>query len=195
MGKKQVMLIGDSIRDGYRGYVREILKDEAEVVWSEDNARFVSYTLFCVRAWIEAFGPHADVVCWNNGLWDVVHMMDAEYPIVSPEEYRRTLKCIIGQIRQALPAAKIIWARITPIIEAENRRTRPDHPRYNRDIIRFNGIADEVMAENGIRTVDLYSLMEAAGETVYVDGVHYTQEGARMQAEAMCAAIRGELNG
>lgn len=42
---KRIFLIGDSIRIGYDQYVRELMADAAQLYWSDDNARFVGYTL------------------------------------------------------------------------------------------------------------------------------------------------------
>ena len=43
-GKKNVLLIGDSIRMGYCGYTKELLKDVANVYYPEDNCRFAPCT-------------------------------------------------------------------------------------------------------------------------------------------------------
>ena len=44
---KKVLLLGDSIRMGYDEYVKEILKDEFDVIYDEsDNGRFSAYTLW-----------------------------------------------------------------------------------------------------------------------------------------------------
>ena len=37
---KKIILIGDSIRLGYCGFVKEVLADKAEVFFPEDNCKF-----------------------------------------------------------------------------------------------------------------------------------------------------------
>ena len=51
---KKVVLLGDSIRlIGYGPKVPEMLGDEYTVFQSEDNCRFVKYTLRCLFDWRE----------------------------------------------------------------------------------------------------------------------------------------------
>ena len=38
---KKILLLGDSIRMGYQNEVKELLKDEYEVVFPQENGRFV----------------------------------------------------------------------------------------------------------------------------------------------------------
>ena len=42
---KKVLLIGDSIRQGYDRYVKMSLEGEAEVFYPEENCRFSVYVL------------------------------------------------------------------------------------------------------------------------------------------------------
>ena len=189
-----VLLVGDSIRIGYCQQVKEKLSDIAEVQYSDDNARFAKYILFCIREWIDQYGADADVVVLNCGLWDVVHMREASYTITELGEYRTDLVKIIGQIREALPAAKIIWASITPVDEEGNRRSRPDHIRYNADIEAFNHCAEDVMLENGCEICDLYAVIKNASYALWTDGVHYTPEGYALLANAVTDKICGVMS-
>ena len=72
---KKVFLIGDSIRMGYDKYVAEQLAGEAEVAYSADNAQFTEYTLRHLGDWKEQLKlDSVDVVHWNVGLWDTLHL-------------------------------------------------------------------------------------------------------------------------
>ncbi|MBQ1848734.1 MAG: hypothetical protein II135_12080 [Clostridia bacterium] len=63
---KRVLLLGDSIRMGYDEYVKELLKDEFEVIYDEfDNGRFAAYTLWQANQFFKNHGKF-DVVHWNN---------------------------------------------------------------------------------------------------------------------------------
>ena len=46
---KNLLLIGDSIRMGYDKSVRKILEGKANVVFSDDNCRYVTYILHRTR--------------------------------------------------------------------------------------------------------------------------------------------------
>ena len=75
---KKVVLLGDSIRlIGYGTKVPELLKDCAEVWQYEGNCMFSNFTyrvLYDHRQSIE----NADVIHWNNGLWDVSRLFNDE---------------------------------------------------------------------------------------------------------------------
>ena len=67
---KKVVLLGDSIRlIGYGPKIPELLGSDYQVWQSEDNCRFVKYTLRCLFDWREDI-KDADIIHWNNGLWD-----------------------------------------------------------------------------------------------------------------------------
>ncbi len=189
-----ILLVGDSIRIDYCQYVKEKLAGYATVGFSEDNARFSKNVLFFIRHWISLHGENADVVVLNCGLWDVVHMWDAEYTITSIDEYRSDLEKIVGQIRAALPNAKIIWATTTPVDEQGNRASRPDHMRYNKDICAFNDCAAELMRSLDCEICDLHAVIQNQPLPLWKDGVHYISEGCELLADAVVEKIRSVIN-
>ena len=72
---KNLLLLGDSIRMGYDSFVQEKLAGRMNVFFAEDNGRFVQYTLRALSDWKGKLSlPEIDVVHWNNGLWDVLHL-------------------------------------------------------------------------------------------------------------------------
>ncbi len=191
---KKVFLIGDSIRIGYDSHVRALLDDEAQVFWSEDNARFVHYTLNRVNDWAAESGCDAaaiDLVHWNTGLWDILHKLgdDKQTP---PEEYRAALKRIVKRIHTVFPNARIIFALTTQVVE--EYMTNPSFFRRNAEIEQYNDIAREVMAEENIAIDDLYTVAaDMPREWHSLDGTHFTEEGYRCLAEQVAAFIRREL--
>lgn len=69
---KNVMLVGDSIRLGYEGRVRELLGSDVTVFSPGENCRFTKFTLWGMFSWMEEWGnPHIDVIHWNTGIWDL----------------------------------------------------------------------------------------------------------------------------
>ena len=114
---KRVLLLGDSIRMGYDEYVKEILKDEFEVVYDDyDNGRFAAYTLWQANQFFRNFGRF-DVVHWNNGYWDMhveAPMKTAIHPV---DEYVYFLGRILNEIRNN--GATPVFATTTPILSDE----------------------------------------------------------------------------
>ena len=94
---KNVFLIGDSIRfgatgsPGYGGYVKEKLKDVANVYAPDENCRFAQYTQRYLCNWKNITDAEKiDIVHWNNGLWDVLRL-DGDDPFTSKDFYVQTL--------------------------------------------------------------------------------------------------------
>lgn len=173
---KKVLLLGDSIRMGYAGYVREMLKDTCEVIFEEyDNGRFAAYTLWQANQMFKKHG-HFDVVHWNNGYWD----MNAEYPMIQPihplGEYVHFLKRIIDEIRRN--GAKIIFATTTPILDTPEAAAVTNY--RNEWVQTYNSAAKALMKQEDVTVNDLYSLMlEDKNYYKCEDMLHLTEEGSR----------------
>lgn len=193
---KKVLLLGDSIRMGYQNYVKELLADQCEVYYDEqDNGRFAAYTLWQANQFFKNFGQF-DVVHWNNGYWDMnieAPMVDAMHPV---DEYIHFLKRIIAEIRRN--GAEIIFATTTPILKSgsalDNTGTGIKISYDNEWVIKYNDAAKELMAENKIVVNDLYSLM-LKGDQYYKcsDMLHLTEEGYRLCAKQAVELIEKKL--
>jgi hypothetical protein len=85
---KKVVLLGDSIRLwGYGTKLAEVLGDGYEVCQPEDNCRFTKYTLRGMFDWADLI-KDADVIHWNNGLWDATELF-GDGTFTTEEEYIR----------------------------------------------------------------------------------------------------------
>ena len=192
---KKVLLLGDSIRMGYEAFVKELLQDECEVYFSEDNGRFAAYTLWQANQMFKQYG-HFDVVHWNNGYWDMnveEPMEEAMHPL---DEYRHFLERIIVQCRKN--GAKIIFATTTPVPEkgsAFDVSHTGCYISYDNEWVRaYNRVAKDLMEKEHIPVNDLYALMQN-GENYYKcpDKLHLTMEGNRLCAQQAAAMIRHVL--
>ncbi len=187
---KRIFLIGDSIRVGYDEYVREQMAGEALLYWPEDNARFVSYTLRYIHEWAahDCRADEIDIVHWNNGLWDTLHLCGDEVQ-TDEEGYRLGLRQIIKRLRTVFPKARIVFALSTCVVEEYYDRAQ--YWRENAAVERYNAIAREVMAEEGVAIDDLYAVSKALPlEWHAPDGTHYTAEGYRALGQAVADYLR-----
>ena len=198
---KNVFLIGDSIRygaqsnpdyktsgsPGYGAYVKEILKDEANVYAPNENCRFAQYTLRYLYDWAKEIDcEKIDVVHWNNGLWDVLRI-NGDEPLTSIDIYEAMLVRVHRMIRTTFPNAKIIFALSTAVIE---EWARPDFKRYNSDIEKYNEVAKRVLSEKGVIINDLYTVSAGFDESLHADWVHFNEEGSEILARAVVEKIR-----
>lgn len=189
---KNVILLGDSIRIGYCNYVKEELKDIAEVVFPDDNSRFTQYTFVNLFSWLALVDnpEDIDVIHWNNGLWDVVHFNGDNLPLNTTEEYANTLRRICRKMKEKAPNAKIIFATMTPI--NEDWIQGPNY-RIQNEVIKYNGIASDVMKEQGIEVNDLFKLLDEQPESYFIDQCHLKPEGYQLVARQVSSVIKKAL--
>lgn len=183
---KKVVLIGDSIRLGYQPYLTELLKGRAEVGGIEDNGRFSLYTAWNVLPFLKATGSEADVIHWNNGLWDASRPIAAAGRLVSNAEYARNLRAILGELRRRRPNAAVVFATSTP--------TRPENQlTHNADVMELNEVAKAVMSDEGVEINDLYAFVAARPQYICDDYIHLTPEGYAAVAGQVAAAVEKYL--
>ena len=192
---KKVLLLGDSIRMGYQAYVRDLLREEYEVIFPEDNGRFAAYTLWQVN---QMFKHNEDIalVHWNNGYWDMNIEPPMTEPIHSLAEYTGYLRRITALIRAC--GAKVVFATTVPVLEQEAARRMPGVQREtnydNQWVKTYNQAATELMKELSVPVNDLYALC-AQDPFCYKcsDLLHLTEQGYRRCAEQIADVIRNEL--
>lgn len=191
---KNIFLIGDSIRfgstsgssPGYGVYVREALAGAANVYAPDENCRFVQYTQRYLNTWVKDIDcASIDVVHWNNGLWDLLHI-EGDEAFTDLDIYVRLLRRLHRRIRLTFPNARIIFALNTAVIE---EMSKPDFTRYNAEIEQYNAAAAELMAELGVEVNDLYTVTKAMGPDMHSDWVHYNEAGSRLLAQKVIEKI------
>ena len=146
----------------------------------------------------------SDVIHWNNGLWDVGHLGagsgatgEAEAATVQPTihagyyEYEKDnltppamYEYMLGRVHQRIrnlfPAAKIIFAYTTPVLEDQ----APDFLyRSNAEIREYNAIARRVLEPEGVVFNDLYTFAEERLKKLHRDWVHFNEEGSHLIAQ------------
>ena len=180
---KKVVLIGDSIRMiGYGKPVAERLSPEYEVWQPDDNCRFAQYTLRGLWDWQDGIRG-ADVIHWNNGLWDICQLFSdgAFTPI---DEYVSTM----------LRIARILKERATTVIFATTTPVRPENVHNKNDLIKaYNDALVPRLMEMGIVINDLYTpIAKDVYKFICDDTIHLSKEGIALSADMVEAVIRRE---
>lgn len=194
--KKNIFLIGDSIRKGYCETVRNELADRAEVFYVTDNCRSTQYVIFNIKAWAGSFddAQKVDVVHFNCGHWDVAHWNGYDTSLTSENEYAKNIKMIIDLLRKFFPNAKLIFATTTPM-NPDGGSTGGVNPRSNGEIDRYNAIATAVAEENGVAVSDLNSFMRDWSRESYIDTCHLTPSSFAMLGKEVARRLRAYLFG
>ena len=190
---KKILLLGDSIRMGYDKYTRDKLSNIAEVYFPEDNCRFSVNMVRYIYEWADKLKlkrEEIDVVHWNAGLWDCLHMEDGE-PLIPVDIYERTIERIQGLINTAYPNARSIFATSTPV--SEQMWKWQGKKRYNSEIEQYNEAARKLMERLDVAVNDLYSITRTFDESYYSDWVHPNEKGAMILADAVIKSIEKEI--
>lgn len=192
---KNVLLLGDSIRQNYQEYVKANLEGVANVYYPNDNGRFCQFTLRYLHEWIRALSGHGeiefDIIHFNCGLWDILRLSNEEEPFTDEEQYAELLKRIVKRIEFLCPNARIIFALTTKVIEPGFEPGIGVGERRNADIQRYNGIARKVFEELQIEINDLWSVSEKLPEEAHSDMVHFeTELGISALGKQVSACLR-----
>ena len=183
-GLPRVLLIGDSISIGYTLPTRELLKGIANLHRIPTNGGATPRGIEQIDPWLGK--DPWDVIHFNWGLHDLKYMFD-DLPQVDIGQYERNLFRLAGRLNKT--GAKLIWASTTPV---PNERVSPK--RVPTDVARYNDAAARVMARHRIAVNDLYHFANPKLATIQQpDTVHFHEEGSRLLAGEVAAAIRKAL--
>ncbi len=191
----RVLLIGDSISEGYTFPVRQALRGKANVHRIATNARHSRRGLALLDAWLG--DGHWRVIHFNFGLHDVSDTYPVsgvktthDRPQVPPDEYEQNLRAILNRLRTTGTA--VIWASTTMV------PPRPPGPgRHNEQVVRYNRIAERVMCEFGVPVNDLYALSHLKLRDNRRTGphdVHFDDEGYESLGRQVAAIIQDHLS-
>lgn len=183
----KILLLGDSICEGYAPVVKNRLAGKALVYRPNEVARFTTYMLRYIAEWARnmKLGTNVDLVHFNAGLWDILRLYGDE-PLVSVEEYGKNLRRIIQRLRSVFPNAELIFATTTPVLEG---RAEYDLFRQNADVILYNETAKKIMEENGVGINNLYETARRFDVDMYRDMVHFSKSGYEVLGERIVEMI------
>ena len=193
---KKVLLIGDSIREGYQEYVKQELEGECEVYFdAEDNGRFVQYNFWQLNQMYKKYG-NFDIVHFNSGYWDMVIEEPDREAMNSLSEYVLWLKRIITYVkkRKGIP----IFANNAPIFEEADQNIKIDsdytYHYKNAWVKKYNNVAKRLMENEKVYINDIYTTL-SSGSKFYKapDMLHLTEEGYKIVAKQIASVIRKVL--
>lgn len=170
----RVLLIGDSICNGYSKDVCEELAGTAYVTF------FATSKCVCDKSYLRSLAFFLDeydyaVIHFNNGL----HSLSSDR-----QDWEACLRAAVQLIREKSKGAKIYWASSTPLKD----------PALTAKARELNAIAARVMKAEEIPTDDLFALMDPLDRNVHwSDTFHFKGEAKKMQAKAVGDCVRSAL--
>jgi len=170
----RILLVGDSICNGYQTLVRDELAGAAYVSFYATSKCASDPTYLKALAFmLEEYDYKA--IHFNNGL----HSLSS-----NRAEWKAGLEAALKLIQEKGKGAKIIWASSTPLKD----------PALTEKAKELNAIAAGVVKDMGIPTDDLFSLMDPLERGKYwTDTYHFTEEARRMQAKQVANCVREAL--
>lgn len=171
--RPRVLLIGDSILNGYLKEVVSALEGKAYVdAWV--NPYCQSEHLNKLLADVLANGPY-DAVHFNMGLhgWQEGRIKRGTFEPLT--------KAYVKVLQAKLPNAKLIWASSTPVTIKD--KPADLDPEINPIIVEHNRLAGKIMAEMHVPINDFYSLLVDKRELARGDRFHWTAPAYKILAE------------
>jgi hypothetical protein len=170
-----VLLLGDSITRNYFPEVQRQLAGSANVYLMATSASLGDPRLLRELADYSTAEPVTfNVVHFNNGMHGWTY---------SEAEYREAFPTLIAALHRMAPKAALVWATTTPV--KTDSETGPTNARIDAR----NDVARTFAKVNGIVVDDQHVLM-AQHADLYLDGVHFGEQGAAIQGKQAAEAIR-----
>jgi hypothetical protein len=181
----KVLIYGDSISMGYRGsFIPEMLKHQVYVfhcchfingdVPKQAMAEMASRFTF-------------DAVVFNNGL----HSLHWTPEAVSDQKVHDRMRDLAECFKKGAPDAKIYYLMTTPHTA---KRPSPKEPvkdlgDKNDVVIRLNTISAQVMKEENIEIIDIYSVLAEKLELASGDGYHWQGPAYKIISDELAKRI------
>lgn len=181
MTAPRVMLIGDSITNGYKNTVQNLLREKGVLVDMaagsrsvEDPALFaeINYVLCDIQE------HKYKAVHFNNGLHGS-HL--------SGEEFETGMKKIISLIKTIRPEAMLILATCTIYTPAGTEGSVDTIK--NKQVLERNAIIKKLAAEYALPVDDLFAAVAGNADYPQPDTVHYTEAGYKKLAESAVKSL------
>ncbi len=190
--KKKIILLGDSVRMGYDKYVKEALKNVADVYYPNENCTYAQHVLRNTIDWKEDSGwEDVDLVHWNAGLHDVLQLFEDE-PMSTPAHYENMISRIHKRLRLLFPSAKLVFATTTTVLEEGYSK---NFMRRNSVIKQYNDIALNVLKDTDAVINDLYTVTLDCPKECRNDCTHFgNKKGAELLGNKVISVICRELD-
>ena len=174
----RVLLIGDSIMNGYSPFVISELKGQVNIVrlvaFGMIGGNDATAAAFCAKL---KDGDYA-LIHYNDGL----HSLP---PRITDEQFGVGLTAMLKHLKTVTP--RVIWATTTP---APDRNNTLGPESQNATVITRNEMSKQIAAGLGVPVNDLYGLVIADREKLQgFANLHFTPAGSQLMGKQIAARI------
>lgn len=183
--KQRIMLIGDSITNGYSPFVDKAFENTYSVgKHTSSKAIDNIYLLKEFENMIHEFDKDSiKLIHFNNGIHGIWHL--------SAEKYQMCYDYCVQSLLETVPNAKLILALSTPLRKGGD--TYEYYTKINDRILRDNDIVRNIAAKYSLETDDLYSVVDKKQEYSAEDGTHFNDAGYKALSEQVIEIIKRNL--
>ena len=170
----RVLLVGDSICNGYQGAVQKRLDGKVNVSYWVSS--------YCVTS--PGYLKLLDFYL-SEAKYDVVHVNNGLHSLgTKPEAWEKGLRAALALIRERQPQAKIVWVSSTPLKD----------PKLTAKAKKLNEIGRKVAAEFTKDVDDLFALLDPLDrETNWSDTFHHKGPVREKEADQVAASVLNVL--
>ncbi len=192
-GLPRVLLIGDSISEGYTLPVRKLLQGRANVLRIPENGGPTKAGLAKLDQWLGT--GKWDVIHFNWGLHDLMTFPDPKAEPEQPEKdqlarYEANLRVLVTRLKQT--GARLIWASSTPVPDEMSSPRSP--PNRSRLVKLYNDAAAKIMKEHHIPINDLNTYVTpVVARLQRAKDVHFGVEGSEFLGKQVAEEIAAAL--
>lgn len=162
----RMLLIGDSICNGYQAAVRRRLTGKANVSFWASSKCVTDPDYFRELEFILDYTEY-DIISFNNGLHSLTTDRD---------EWKAAYKCAVEFIKAKCPVAKVFLTLCTPLADAS--------------LTAISAELNAFITEQGCPVIDLFTPMDALDRAEYwTDVYHFTDRAKEMQAEIIASRL------
>lgn len=193
-----ILILGDSISNGYTPYVERALAGRFEIIRrgerieTDTGPTWHDSHLFLQKqeGWLEDT-PSVDMIHFNCGLHDLMRDRETGAAIVPLGRYGENLQRIVRRLQAT--DARLIWATTTPVLDERHQAKVEKYDRLESDVLAYNRESEAIMRAAGIEIDDLHEAICSGdiGSLVREDGVHMTEAGSERLGEQVVQVIRG----
>lgn len=171
----RVLLVGDSIANGCKPHVKDLLEGRAHVDLLA-TSKSVCDPALLLELTLATDGYEHAVIHFNNGLHGG-HLTDAKY--------EAGLRRMVAKLRELAPEADLVWGSSTSAVSLPDKQLDPAR---NAVVLRRNQTAARIMDELGVPINDLYAVIVDHCDW-HSDALHFNAEGYVTLAGAVVESV------
>lgn len=165
---KRILLIGDSITDGYHTYAKKEMNDGAYIdkiasSLAIDNPQYFQQ----IQYMMEFHNLQYNTIHFNNGLHGF-HM--------DKKTYELYMEKVLNYMLETVSESQLIIATSTPITEKD----RIHYQDLNKAVLERNCVVLSLAEKYQLEIDDLYTLVNGNADIRSDDGYHYTDGGYQL---------------